>query len=42
MLEFCDVMSNFYPKEIQKITEERIGKFNNLRKLWELKDDIWS
>ena len=34
MLELCDVMLEFYPKEIEKISE-RIEYFRNVRKRWE-------
>ena len=41
MLQFCDVMDSFYPKEITKI-HERVGKFSQVRELWESKSDIWA
>jgi len=34
MLEFCDTMLEFYPKEIGKI-EDRIGRFRKIREAWE-------
>ena len=34
MLEFCDVMLEFYPKEFGKI-EERVKHFEKVRKLWQ-------
>ena len=33
MLEFCDTMLAFYPKEITKITK-RIGKFEKVKEFW--------
>ncbi len=38
MLEFCDVMLSFYPKEIEKIGN-RIQRFTYLKNLWESKPD---
>ena len=38
MLELCDTLLEFYPKEIWKITE-RIGHFKKIRKFWENKKD---
>ena len=38
MLEFCDVMLGFYPKEMGKI-HSRIGHFKEVRKFWESKPD---
>ncbi len=38
MLELCDVMFEFYPKEIEKIGE-RIEYFRNVRKRWEEKKE---
>ena len=40
MLELCDSMSIFYPKEISKI-EERINRFKNVKSYWENKEDVW-
>lgn len=37
MLELCDNLFEFYPKEIGKITE-RIEHFKKVRKFWEKKD----
>lgn len=40
MVELCDVMLEFYPKEIEK-TGERIEYFRNVRKRWEeRKEDL--
>ena len=36
MLELCDVMLQFYPKEIKKILS-RIERFKEPRRLWELR-----
>ena len=33
MLEFCDTVLQFYPREISKITK-RIGKFEKVREFW--------
>ena len=38
MLEFCDVMLEFYPKEISKIGE-RISRFEKVREFWNKKED---
>ena len=38
MLEFCDVMLSFYPKEIEKIYS-RLEHFKEVRKFWESKPD---
>lgn len=38
MLELCDTMLEFYPKEIGKISE-RIDHFKKIRKFWEKKSD---
>jgi len=38
MLEFCDVMLEFYPKEIAKIGE-RVSRFEQVRTYWEKKRD---
>ncbi len=40
MLELCEVMSEFYPREIGKI-QERITRFNSVKEYWESKDDVW-
>lgn len=41
MLQFCDVMDEFYPKEISKI-QERIERFDTIRQYWEAKEDVCS
>jgi len=38
MLEFCDAMLDFYPKEISKIGE-RISRFEQVRAFWQAKAD---
>ena len=38
MLELCDNVLEFYPKEIAKI-DERIGRFRQVREFWESKND---
>jgi hypothetical protein len=38
MLEFCDVMLEFYPKEIAKIGE-RVSRFEHVREFWSRKSE---
>ncbi len=38
MLEFCDVMLEFYPKELAKIGS-RIERFKKIREVWEMRPD---
>lgn len=38
MLEFCDIMLEFYPKEISKIGE-RVSRFEEVRAFWSSKTD---
>lgn len=40
MLTLCDIMFEFYPKEILKINE-RLERFEDVRSFWEKKEDIW-
>ena len=40
MLEFCDRMEDYYPKEIGKI-QKRTERFGEVRDCWEAKEDIW-
>lgn len=40
MLELCDVLLDFYPREIGKI-KDRIDYFKRIKKQWEKKKDIW-
>ena len=41
MLELCDVMLDFYPREIAKITD-RIGYIESVKRTWQDKPDIWN
>ena len=41
MLQLCEVMAEFYPREIGKIGD-RINRFNTVREYWESKEDIWA
>ena len=41
MLELCESMFEFYPREIMKI-EERIERFRNIRSFWAQKPDLWT
>jgi len=41
MLEFCDVMLEFYPKEIAKIGERK-SRFEQVREYWKAKTDALS
>lgn len=41
MLQLCDVMIDFYPREIGKI-RERIQRFESVRKYWKNKEDVWA
>ncbi|WP_343414900.1 hypothetical protein [Candidatus Amarolinea dominans] len=38
MIELCDVMLEFYPKEIAKIGD-RIGRFEQIRAFWQAKKE---
>ena len=40
MLELCETMFEFYPKEIGKI-KDRISRFQEVKKHWEKQEDIW-
>ena len=40
MLELCDVLFEYYPREIEK-AKHRIEYFKNIKKRWEEKTDIW-
>lgn len=40
MLELCDILFEFYPREIGKI-KDRIEYFTKVRERWEEKADIW-
>ena len=41
MLQLCEVMLEFYPKEIGKIGD-RINRLNTIKEYWQLKEDIWT
>jgi len=36
MLEFCDIMLDFYPKEIAKI-DKRVKHFQKVKEVWQKK-----
>ena len=40
MLDLCNVLFEYYPREINK-AQERIEYFNRVKKRWEEKVDIW-
>lgn len=40
MLQLCNTLLDFYPKEIMKI-QERMGRFNEVKAYWESREDIW-
>ena len=40
MLELCDTLFEFYPKEIQKI-QERVARFEDVKAHWESREDVW-
>ena len=40
MLQLCDTMHDFYPKEIQKINR-RMGRFDDEKAYWESREDVW-
>ena len=42
MLQLCDVMIDFYPREIRKIITERIQRFEDVKEAWENKQDVWT
>ena len=41
MLQLCDVMAEFYPREIEKISE-RMRRFESVREQWSKRDDVWT
>ena len=41
MIELCDYLLEFYPREIGKI-KKRMNRFEKLKKTWQKKADIWS
>lgn len=40
MLELCDILFEFYPREIEKV-KNRIEYFRKVKEKWEQKPDIW-
>jgi hypothetical protein len=40
MLELCNILFEFYPREIEKI-KNRMEYFKKVKKQWEGKQDIW-
>jgi len=40
MLELCDVLFEFYPREVEKV-KSRIEYFKKVKSRWEEKADIW-
>lgn len=40
MLTLCEVILDFYPREILKI-RERMTRFEQIRTQWEAKEDVW-
>lgn len=40
MLQLCDAMMEFYPREISKI-RSRMDRFADVRTYWESKQDVW-
>lgn len=40
MLELCDTLDNFYPREIEKV-RDRMHHFKQVRERWQEKADIW-
>ena len=41
MLDLCDVVLDFYPREIEKIHKRVSCGFQAIKTLWESKADIW-
>jgi hypothetical protein len=41
MLELCDALLQFYPKEIAKIGK-RVNRFEQVREQWTQKPDVWA
>lgn len=40
MLELCEALFCFYPREIRKI-EKRVSRFEQVREAWLSKEDVW-
>lgn len=41
MLQLCEAMGEFYPREIDKI-QTRIDRFESVRTYWESREDVWA
>ena len=41
MLQLCEAMDEFYPREIDKI-RTRIDRFEVVRTYWESREDVWA
>ena len=41
MLQLCEAMDEFYPREIDKI-RSRIDRFEAVRTYWESREDVWA
>ena len=41
MLQLCEAMDEFYPREIDKI-RTRIDRFEAVRTYWESREDVWA
>ena len=41
MVTLCNVMLEFYPREVLKI-EDRIERFRNVKTTWEEREDVWA
>ncbi len=40
MLQLCEVMMEFYPREIAKI-RDRMDRFDRVKAYWETREDVW-
>ena len=40
MIQLCDTLLEFYPKEILKI-QDRVGRFDEVKTYWKSRKDIW-
>ena len=40
MIQLCDTLLEFYPKEVLKI-QDRVGRFDAVKTYWESREDIW-
>ena len=41
MLQLCEAMGEFYPREIDKI-QTRMDRFESVRTYWESREDVWA